>query len=387
MKLNTLNIKKISLRQFDKISGGNPGKIDFTILDGLRGIAATYVLINHSRGNLFIGGIKYAQIKAYASWSFFEKAYFSLLQATSLGREFVIVFFILSGFSIAFSLERLPRVKDFYLRRLIRIYPPYLVALLWAFFVFIAIGFLAPPVLHDGGKSVFDSFGTTIKNIFYIDNGSLIGQFWSLKFEVIFYLLVPFFVMKKNCYFIASVVIAIISLFMSWTNITGTSIIGQYIFDYNIFFAMGIFCFHHYKMLGPYFIIKRRLVFYATALLIFILMFIFKYEIKSDENKVSLLISSLFSLILLFNFLHHNIKNRVLMFLGKISYTIYITHVASIMLFAALLMKIGVITTMEIQNKFLWITCIPFALCISYLFYLLAEKPCKELLNKLRNRG
>lgn len=31
-------------------------KIDFKILEGIRGIAAFYVVINHCRGNMLIGG-------------------------------------------------------------------------------------------------------------------------------------------------------------------------------------------------------------------------------------------------------------------------------------------------------------------------------------------
>src|SRR5665647_1005420 len=98
-------------------------KIDFKILDGLRGIAALYVVFNHARGNLFIGGIKYAQIKDISRWSIWEKLYFSALRLTSLGKEFVILFFILSGFSIAYSLSKSHSKIQFYLRRVIRIYP------------------------------------------------------------------------------------------------------------------------------------------------------------------------------------------------------------------------------------------------------------------------
>jgi peptidoglycan/LPS O-acetylase OafA/YrhL len=365
----------------------NSGRIDFKILDGLRGIAATYVLINHARGNLFIGGMKYAQIKPINLWSIPEKMYFSVLQATSLGREFVIVFFILSGFSIAFSLSRLPRIGDFYLRRMIRIYPPYLVALVWAFVIFMIIKNLALPALPASGYSVFDSFNSTIKNIFYIENGSYIPQFWSLKFEVIFYLLVPFFVMKRNLYFAVSLLIAGVSFFISWNNLSGVSIPGQYILDYNIYFALGVFCFFNYKNLSGKFTINNKYLFYAFAAFLFSLMVVCKYLLRSDENKVTLLIAALFSIVLLFNFLHHNIRNKVLMFLGNISYTIYITHFASIILFAAILLKTGVIVSMDIQNKFLWVAGIPFAIGLSYIFYLIAEKPCKELLNKLRKKS
>ena len=52
-----------------------PYKIDFKILDGLRGIAAIYVVFNHARGNLFIGGVKYAQLKNVAEWNLYEKVY------------------------------------------------------------------------------------------------------------------------------------------------------------------------------------------------------------------------------------------------------------------------------------------------------------------------
>ena len=95
--------------------------IDFKVLDGLRGIAALYVVFNHARGNLYIGGVKYAQIKSISLWTLTEKIYFSILQCTSLGREFVILFFILSGFSIASSINKKPNIGGFYLRQMIRI--------------------------------------------------------------------------------------------------------------------------------------------------------------------------------------------------------------------------------------------------------------------------
>ena len=362
-------------------------KIDFKILDGLRGIAATYVLFHHARGNLFIGGAKYAQIKSAALWDFKEKLYFSSLQLTLLGRDFVILFFIVSGFSIAYSLHKRPKFSQFYMRRLVRIYPPYIVALVWAFVVFVMLKHFAPAALPPNGVSVFNSFDSTIKNIFYIDTGSLIAQFWSLKYEVIFYLLVPFFLMRVNFYFIVSLIIAGVSFFISWENNSGVSILGQYVLDYNIYFAIGIFCFHYYKTISSLFTIGNKYAFYAVAFASFIMMVAFRYWIRSDMNKISLVLASLFSVLLLFNFLHHKIKNKVLTFLGNMSYTIYISHFASIMLLLGILLKTGVIQSVEIQNKFLWLTGIPFALGISYLFYILVEKPTKDLLTKIRKKS
>ena len=338
-----------------------------------------------------MGTRKYAQLKDYSLWSFAEKLYFSALQAANLGTEFVILFFILSGFSIAFSLNRLPRINDFYIRRLIRIYPPYIVALTWAFAVFVIIKFTAPATLPANSKSVFDSFDSVINNIFYNCNGSFIDQFWSVRIEVIFYLLVPFYVMNKNLYFIISLIIAVIGFFISW-NHSLDPLLSSYVFDYNIYFAIGIFCFHHFKTIGQKFIFRNIYQFYAVSLLLFTGMVVFKfihfkYWEPGDFNKISFLIASLFSIILLFNFLHHKIKNWVLLSLGKMSYTIYITHLASIILLSRILLRTGIIDSIEIKNKYIWFAGIPFALVISYILYLVTEKPSKQLLNKLRKKG
>ncbi|HMJ47607.1 MAG TPA: hypothetical protein VK498_09765 [Ferruginibacter sp.] len=90
------------------------GRINFTALDCLRGLAAVYVVINHARGHLFAGGTYLSKVKPVSEWSFFDKAYLSLLQGTNLGHEFVIFFFILPRFSFAFSIYCTKDLKDFY---------------------------------------------------------------------------------------------------------------------------------------------------------------------------------------------------------------------------------------------------------------------------------
>jgi peptidoglycan/LPS O-acetylase OafA/YrhL len=361
-------------------------KIDFQILDGLRGIAAVYVLFNHARGNLFIGGVKYAQIKNIADWSFGDKIFFSALRLTSLGREFVILFFVLSGFSIAYSLSKSKSRKTFYLRRVIRIYPPYIFALLWAFIVFVFLKNWAPEALAPGSVSVFSSIKAALLNLFYVDNGSLIIQFWSLKFEVIFYILIPLFILRRNLYLLISFIIAVISVFINWRGLSGHNILSQYVFDYNIYFALGVFCFHNYHIIERYIILKNKIQFFIISIVLFLIMVIFKFWTNFDQDKVTFSIAALFSVILLFNFLYHKIKNRSLMFFGKISYTIYITHYASLILLLGIFLKTGIINSAEIQNRFLWLLAIPFALILSYFFYLLVEKPTKTLLVKLRKR-
>jgi peptidoglycan/LPS O-acetylase OafA/YrhL len=72
------------------------------------------------------------------------------------------------------------------------------------------------------------------------------------------------------------------------------------------------------------------------------------------------------------------------MFLGDISYSIYISHFASLMLLLGILLKSGIVSSAEIQNKYLWLIGIPFSLFFSYLFYRIIEKPTKQILDKMR---
>ena len=128
------------------------------------------------------------------------------------------------------------------------------------------------------------------------------------------------------------------------------------------------------------------MIFLLITLSLFLLMVVFKFWIGDGENKVTYLMASIFSMVLLFNFLYHKIKYRVLMFLGKMSYSLYISHFASVILLLGIFLQTGTISSGNIENKFLWLIAIPFALVISYLFYLTIEKPTKHVLYKMRKK-
>src|SRR5690349_10958843 len=122
-------------------------KINFNILESLRGLAALYVCIGHCRAVLWIGGTEY--VKQNPSLSAIDYAILAINMTTRLSSEFVIVFFVLSGFSIAHSLRNSKAPLPFYKRRFIRLYPPYIAALLWGMLT-IGIIQLINPHLTDG---------------------------------------------------------------------------------------------------------------------------------------------------------------------------------------------------------------------------------------------
>ena len=112
------------------------------------------------------------------------------------GGNGVSFFFMISGFILAlpFIKEKLygghkVLLKKYYLRRLTRLEPPYIAALLLAFvlLVFVLKQYSFSALLpHLGASSIY------MHNIIYNGASSVLGVAWSLEVEVQFYILAPF---------------------------------------------------------------------------------------------------------------------------------------------------------------------------------------------------
>lgn len=155
-------------------------KINFDNLSMLRGLAALYVVFNYARGYLFAGGTHLSAIKEL---DLFDKLNLAFLKLTSLGQEAVILFFVLSGFSIAHSLRVNNNAIIFITNRFIRIYSPYLFSLLFVIFI-------ANIFSYSSWSEDYLSYLNIFKYLFYAkSDGGFTSQYWSLAYEVIFYLL------------------------------------------------------------------------------------------------------------------------------------------------------------------------------------------------------
>ncbi len=146
-------------------------------LDGLRGLAALFVVVNHVFLRAFPGyPVDHAPF--WAGWFVY-------------GRFAVVVFIVLSGFSLALSPARhgwrLHSVSRFARRRARRILPPYWAALAFS----LAVAWLIVPQPGQGvpgAKSVFVN-GLLVQNIVGAPRPN--RAFWSMAVEAQLYLLFP----------------------------------------------------------------------------------------------------------------------------------------------------------------------------------------------------
>ena len=160
-----------------------PKHIDF--LDHIRGIAILAVFLFHSVITACGGSYELP----WGSWipDFDVPSSFLALLPLSFGWSGVAIFFVVSGFCIHLSFMRNPNWRDFTIRRLFRIYPPYLFAVL-------LFALLIPWSRISYGLFGAAQLGSHLALIHNFDERSLFGispSFWSIAVEVQLYLLYP----------------------------------------------------------------------------------------------------------------------------------------------------------------------------------------------------
>ncbi len=200
-------------------------------LDGIRGLAALYVVINHVFLRAFPGyPVDHAPF--WAGWFIY-------------GRFAVVVFIVLSGFSLALSPARhgwrLDAVSEFARRRARRILPAYWAALAFS----LAVAWLIIPQPGHGvpdAKSVIVN-GLLVQNI--VPAHSPNAAFWSMAVEAQLYILFPLLLLMVRRRG-AAVMLATVAVVVAAVGIFGPHIAGLDTFviqsppDLAALFAVGI---------------------------------------------------------------------------------------------------------------------------------------------------
>ena len=200
-------------------------------LDGLRGLAALFVVINHVFLRAF-PGYPLDRAPFWAGWLIY-------------GRFAVVVFIVLSGFSLALSPARsgwrLDGVSQFARRRARRILPPYWAALGFS----LAVAWLIVPQPGNGvpdAKSALVN-GLLVQNL--VGAHSPNAAFWSMAVEAQLYLVFPLLLLMVRRWG-AIAMLATVTLVVAAVGTVGPHVSGLDVFviqsppDLAALFAVGI---------------------------------------------------------------------------------------------------------------------------------------------------
>ena len=271
----------------------------------LRGISALLVCCFHFREDLNFENLQIGTV---------------LFQKGSIG---VPIFFVISGFIMAFTTRKLDlksglstQISSFYKKRVIRIIPLYfLLTFLW---MFIGGNFL----LYFQGEY----FSRLIHSLLFIpqkDVFPILYLGWSLNFEMFFYLIFGIsLIFKANRYFFI-VAFFIATYFLGLIFQPENAYLKMVTSNLNLYFVVGIL----FSLLLTKFTIPKKYAF-SICFLGISAFAVHLFNIVAIENELLvLLIISLFVVsFLLFDFTFKWGGNKFFVFLGDISYSLYLSH-------------------------------------------------------------
>jgi peptidoglycan/LPS O-acetylase OafA/YrhL len=346
-------------------------------LDSLRGIAAFSVLIAHSIIiTMFLKNL-------------FENSPLKILE---WGHPAVIMFFMLSGFvlSLPYINNKSQKYSKFLLKRICRIYIPYFVA--------ISLGILLRISFNNG--VVNGLWNTPITWSIISKHYLMLVQFnqnsfdpvvWSLVHEMrisIIFPIIMFIIMKYNwkiC-LIIGFGLSVLGIVLLHVFPNGDPRTNYFVsIHYCLMFIIGALMAKNLVRVKKFFQFQSFL-FKIIFLLCGICLYYGGYEFRlvlGHEYSADWITTVGASIIIIsalsFNKLSKTLKVRVLLFLGKISYSLYLFH---LMVFLSLEnIWNGVLSPFEI-----WIISTTVSICLATVIYHIIEKPSINLGRIITNR-
>jgi peptidoglycan/LPS O-acetylase OafA/YrhL len=325
----------------------------------------------------------------------------------------VILFFVLSGFLITYLLMvekdniKNIKVKEFYLRRIIRIWPLYFLLILFVYF-------LIPYIIPQYYLSEIDrfSFKSIMFNILFLTNFTLIfkltpliiSTIWSIGIEEQFYIIWPWIMKTKKNNYVKLVFLFILIipfgkiLFLILSKLLKNNyidIISKLISTTRIdcmaigaFF--GILAYHKQIVLGKFTLDYNLFTSNKIQISVyFFLLFIFTLSFfTSFFNQIFnfLIYPTVFGICILNLATNSNsiikLENKITNYIGVISYSIYLNHMIILYLFFPFLKPMISGKSIIIQNIVVYISTLGIVYLVSYLTYNFYEKQFLKLKKK-----
>ena len=324
-------------------------KIYFSFVHILRGLAALSVCLYHfTNGNHFF----------LANDNLIKKV-------GSYGGYGVHVFFVISGLVIPFAMHhanyQFKDFKIFLLKRVIRIEPPYLVS----FLLIIALNFISTLFPYYQGKPFHPDILMLLSHLGYLNAFFqfewINPVYWTLAIEFQYYILIalifPLLAVNKKFTWIVTIVF--------FNSISFLFPNPNFIFQYSPFFTLGI-------VMYKYLVLEIDQPLYAVLVVALLGLIFIKFNLPG-------LVAGIVPVI--FMFIHW--ENKVSVFLGDISYSLYLLHVPV----GLRIINLSMNFVKNDSGKYLIILlALTVTIALSYMFYKYVELPFKKVSNKIRYR-
>jgi peptidoglycan/LPS O-acetylase OafA/YrhL len=355
------------------ISNSNQQKSKRLIeLDSLRGIACLSILLFHFT-SYYNDGWQHSQ---------------EPLILFKYGNYGVELFFLISGFSIFMSLKN-KSVQEFAILRFWRLFPTYWIAIITIFFVG-QIVVLSPDFIAHGNVSLLELIAnfTMIPNVFslrYVDSSH-----WFLGFVLLFYvnIAIIFWVSRSREYFVLIALLSWTMLAVIWHSFLQHFHMGfwmaalwhenmlywQYIvtmlfiLPYINLFLIGVAFYLLYE--------KRRLGLAIFSIIFGVMsdFFIWNRELSiAVEHSAAVIVVVLIFYLALF-LRPAFLTNKILVYFGSISYSLYLIHQKIGLIIIQQLEKIGINSNIAI------LIAIVSVIILANFLYFLIEKPSYKLI-------
>ncbi len=339
-------------------------------LDSLRGIAALIVVLFHLIDPFF----------SYYSFNLSDSSInlAKVLTRTLFnGTDWVSFFFVLSGLSLSLSIIKnggIINYKAYFLRRLFRIVPLYFLVLFVSFFFF------------NENVSYFQFFSQLLLVNF---KNNLVPQSWSLSVELIISFILPFLILiflnnkKSISYFLFVSLLLFNSIGQSQSSASG------FIFHFVLGIILADILLQKKLIDKKIFLIAIPLIFFSFSVRWGLDLFpnikyyiqVFTDFLNMDYHQLFFFISAIGSFFIIYiaissNYIQLILSNKILIYSGKISFSVYLTHfLLNKVFYREIVFFIKPVNNVFIESGLSIFIQLTIIFTVSSLTYILVEKP------------
>jgi peptidoglycan/LPS O-acetylase OafA/YrhL len=353
-------------------------------IDGLRFIAIFTVLLFHFHFQL-VKSIQDLTVYDFDDTGFWSSGWWFV--RLDLG---VKVFFGISGFilSIPFFNQywfngKKVDLKSYFVRRLTRLEPPFIIAL---------TGFLIVHLFILKEKSFLELFPHYVASLFYLHTviydsySTILPVTWSLETEVQFYLIIPFLAawllgsgFKLRALLVGIALLLASVFFRRYMLTDGIYGLSASLLAFFSYFLVGI-GFAYVYLTRLYWLSIKNWFWDLMFLSAFVGLFVF-YKPQSDPiGQVFFCLSMFILFIGVFKgrFSNWVMTRPVIYLIGGMCYTIYLIHLPYFGLWATLSAHIGILSSYSSTFWYQFVLAFIPLMLICGGFFLLIEKPCMQ---------